>query len=120
MIMKHVPSGFHEALQLLFQAMSITGITSPSWLYGHTILLFKKRDPATLDNYRPITLDNALYILWTTCIVMLATDYVKSRKSSAPNKKALERTALARDLSHTSYSASKMPTHTTRASSFAT
>jgi hypothetical protein len=29
MILKHMPSGFHEALQLLFQAMPITGITPP-------------------------------------------------------------------------------------------
>ena len=39
MILKHMPPGFHEALQLLFQAMSITGITPPSWLHSHTILL---------------------------------------------------------------------------------
>ena len=29
MILKHMPLGFHEAFQLLFQAMSITGITPP-------------------------------------------------------------------------------------------
>ena len=60
--------------------MSITGITPPSWLHNHTIRLYKKGDPATLDNYRPITLASALYTLWTTCIVMLATNYVESRK----------------------------------------
>ncbi len=62
-ILKHMPPAFHEALQLLFQTMSITGITPPSWLHSHTILLYKKGDPATLDNYRPITLANALYKL---------------------------------------------------------
>jgi len=41
MILKHMPPGFHEALQLVFfQAMSITGITPPSWLHNHTILLY--------------------------------------------------------------------------------
>jgi hypothetical protein len=45
MILKHMPLGFHEALQLLFQAMSITGITPSSWLHSHTILLYKKRGP---------------------------------------------------------------------------
>ena len=86
MILKHMPSGFHEALQLLFHARSITGITSPSWLHIHTILLYKKRDPATLDNCRPITLANALYELWTTCIVILATGYVESRKIMSPEQ----------------------------------
>jgi hypothetical protein len=84
MILKHMPPRFHEALQLLFQAMSITGITPPSWLHIHTINLYKKGDPATLDNYRPITLANALYKLRTTCIVMMATDYVESRKIPSP------------------------------------
>ena len=30
---------------------------------SHTILLYKKRDPTRLDDYRPITLDSALYKL---------------------------------------------------------
>ena len=59
MVLKHMPAGFHEALQLLCQALSLTGITPPAWLHNHTILLYKKGDPATLDNYRPITLANA-------------------------------------------------------------
>jgi len=39
MILKQLPQEFHEALQLLFQVLSITGITPPSWLNNHTILL---------------------------------------------------------------------------------
>ena len=61
MILKHMPPGFHEALQLLLQVLSITGITSLSWLNNHTIFLYKKEDPATLDNCHPITLANASY-----------------------------------------------------------
>ena len=60
--------------------MATTWITPPSWLQSHTILLYKKGDPTRLDNYRPITLANALYELWTTCIVILAPDYIESRK----------------------------------------
>ena len=45
LILKHMPPAFHEALQLLFQTMYITGITSPSWLHSHTILLYKKATP---------------------------------------------------------------------------
>jgi hypothetical protein len=85
-IVKHMPPRVHEVLQLFFQAISITGITAPLWLRIHTILLYKKVDPATLDNYRPITLANAFYKLWTTCIVMLATDHVESRKILSPKQ----------------------------------
>jgi hypothetical protein len=87
LLLKHTPPAFHDALQLLFHAMSITGITPPSYLHiSHTILLYKKSDPVTLENYRPITLANALYKLWTTCIVMLASDYVESRKIPSPKQ----------------------------------
>ena len=37
-----------------------------------------------MDNYRPITLTNALYKLWTTCIVTLATEYIEARKILSP------------------------------------
>jgi len=43
--------------------------------------LIQKEESATLDNYHPITLANALYNLWTAYIVMIATDYIESQKS---------------------------------------
>jgi hypothetical protein len=86
LVLKHMPPAFHEALHLLFQALSETGITPPSWLQNHTILLYKKGDPTHLNNYRPITLANAIYKLWTTCIVILATDYIESRKILSPEQ----------------------------------
>ncbi len=79
-MLKHMPQQFYEALHLLFQALAITGITPLSWLQSHTILFYKKGDPAMLDNDRPITLANANYKLWTTCVTILATDYIESRK----------------------------------------
>jgi hypothetical protein len=88
LILKYTPPAFHDALQFLFLAMSIMGIAPPSWLHSHIILLYKKGDPATLENYRPITLANALYKLWTTCIVMLASDYVESRKMLSPEQES--------------------------------
>ena len=92
---------FHDALQLHFQAMSITGITPPSWLHSHTILLYNKGDPATLENYRPITLANALYNIWTTCIVMLASDYVESRKILSPEQEGFRANrSCARAITH--------------------
>ena len=86
MVLKHMPPAFYEAILLLFQAMAITGIAPPSWLQSHTILLYKKGDPNRLDNYRPINLANALYKLWNACIVILATDYIESRKILSPEQ----------------------------------
>jgi hypothetical protein len=74
LVLKHMPPTFHEPLHLLFQAQAITGFTSPSWLKSHTILLYKKEDPARLGSYHPIALANALYTLWITGIVTLETD----------------------------------------------
>jgi hypothetical protein len=88
-IFKQMPPAFHEALHLLFQSMAITGITLPSWLKSHTILLFKKGDSTRLDNYRAITLANVLYKLWITCIVTLAMEYIKARKILNPEEEGI-------------------------------
>ena len=84
LVLKHMTPVVHEALRLLFQALAETGITPPTWLQSNTILLYKKGDPTLLDNFRPITLANAIYRLWATCIVILATDYIESRKILSP------------------------------------
>ena len=42
-VLKHMPPVFHEAMNLLIQVMAITGITPPTWLQSHIILLLKKR-----------------------------------------------------------------------------
>jgi hypothetical protein len=63
MILEPLPPKFHEALRRIFQALSFTDITLSSWLNSHTIFFLKKGDLATLDNYRPITLANAIYKL---------------------------------------------------------
>ena len=113
MILKHMPSRFYEALQLLFQAMSITGITPPSWIHIHTILLYKKGDSAPLDNYRPITLANTLYKLWTTCIVMLATDYVENRKFLSPEQEGFRADrSCSRAITHLGLCIEDANTHT--------
>ena len=39
-----------------------------------------------MDNYRPITMANALYRLWTTCVVALSTDYIEARKILSPEQ----------------------------------
>ena len=77
---------FHEALHLLFQSFAITGITFPSWLKSHTILLSKNVYPTRLDNFHPIMLVNALGKLLTSCIVTLATDYIEACKILTPEQ----------------------------------
>ena len=43
LVLEHIPPSFHEAIHLLFQVLTITWITPPSWLLqSHTILLYKK------------------------------------------------------------------------------
>ena len=74
-----------------FKPWSLLGSTPPlSWLQSQTILLYKKVDPTRLDDYRPITLANALYKLWTTCIIILATDYIEYRKILSPEQEGFK------------------------------
>ena len=42
---KHMSPAFNEAIHLLIQGMAIRGITPPSWLQSHGILLYKKGGP---------------------------------------------------------------------------
>ena len=86
LILKHMFPTFHEALHLLFQSMAITGITSPSKLKKPRHSPLQKGDPPRLGNYRPITMANAIYKLWATCIVTLATDYIEARKILNPEQ----------------------------------
>ena len=88
MIMKHTFPGFHKVVKLVFQVLSITGITPPAWINSHTILLYKKGDPTTLYEYRPITPANAVYKLLTACIVVLATEYIESIKFLSPEQES--------------------------------
>jgi len=66
--------------------MAITGITLSSRLTSDTILLYKEGDPTRLDNYRLAMLANAIYELWTTCIVTLDTDNFEARKILSPDQ----------------------------------
>ena len=50
-ILNNMPTAFLDATLSLFQLMVVTGITPPDWLRTHTVLLYKKSDPLSLDNY---------------------------------------------------------------------
>ena len=54
-----------------------------------------------MDNYHPITLANTQYKLWTTCIVVLATDYIESRKNLSPEQEGFRADrSCARAITH--------------------
>ncbi len=54
-----------------------------------------------MDNYRPITLTNAIYKLWTTCIVILATDCIETRKILSPKQEGFRAdSSCARAVTH--------------------
>ncbi len=56
-----------------------------------------------MDNYRPITLANAIYKLWTICIVILATDYIESRNILSPKQEGFQADiSCARAVTHLS------------------
>jgi len=56
-----------------------------------------------MDNYRPITLANDLYNIWTTCIVALATDYIEARKIISPEHEGFRANrSYARAITHLS------------------
>ncbi len=92
--------------------MAITGFTPPSWLKSHTILLYKNGDPTKLDKYCSITLANALYKLWTTCIVTLATYYIEARKILSPDQEKLRADrSCSRAITHLSLCVEDAHTH---------
>jgi hypothetical protein len=85
-LIKHMSQEFHEAVFQLFQIMTITGRTPPKWLHSNTILIYKKNDMLDLTNYIPIALAFALYKLWTSCLNILASDFVEAHKVLSPEQ----------------------------------
>ncbi len=101
MLIKHMPQAFHDAVFQLFQTMAITGITPPNWLHSNTILLYGKNDPLDLTNYRPIALAFALCKLWTSCLSIIASDFVEAHKSLSPEQEGFKAHRSAQEPSPT-------------------
>ncbi|KZT17926.1 hypothetical protein NEOLEDRAFT_1033955, partial [Neolentinus lepideus HHB14362 ss-1] len=57
-----------EILTSVVNDIEINGIDSPDFAKGAMFLLFKKNDPTKIENYRPITLLNTDYKLYTKTI----------------------------------------------------
>src|SRR6202022_1464921 len=55
--------------------------TNPQyWKHSKTILLLKKDDPTHIANYRPISLANTIYKLYTSTLTSLLTSYGKKHR----------------------------------------
>jgi len=60
-----MPEAFHDAMHTLLVHVGNSCKPPISWKTSNTILLYKKGDPLTVKNYRPIALANTIYKLWT-------------------------------------------------------
>jgi len=70
--------------------MTIIGITPPNWLHSNTIMLYKKNYLLDLTNYRSIALALAHHILWTSCLNILASDFVEAYKVLSPQQEGFK------------------------------
>ncbi|KAK4518737.1 uncharacterized protein ATC70_008959 [Mucor velutinosus] len=63
LVMKFPP--FHDLIQLVYNEALKKGKFPPSWNESVMCLLYKKGDPAEMKNYRPLSLANSDYKLFT-------------------------------------------------------
>eukprot|EP00887_Chlorella_sp_A99_P007536 scaffold28.g7536.t1 len=57
--------------------MWLTGATPAAWKDSHTVMLYKKGDPADLGNYRPVGLALTIYKLWTALLTAVLSGYAE-------------------------------------------
>ncbi len=67
-VLKHLPEPTLTTIRLFLLVLWCAGRTPTMWKVSETILLYKKDDPHSAANYRPIGLTNAIYKLWTAMI----------------------------------------------------
>ncbi|KAK4521179.1 uncharacterized protein ATC70_013124 [Mucor velutinosus] len=63
LVMKFPP--FHDLIQLVYNEALKKGKSPPSWNESVMCLLYKKGDPTDMKNYRPLSLANSDYKLFT-------------------------------------------------------
>jgi hypothetical protein len=68
---------FHTMLFLFFSHCYKQKVIPQSWKTSNTILLYKKGNPSTLTNHRPIALANTIYKLFTSTLTTLLSAYGK-------------------------------------------
>lgn len=70
-IPKTMPPTFHNLLYHVFKYCCHTRQIPNFWKYTHTILLHKKRDHTLLPNFKPISIANTIYKLFTNTTTTL-------------------------------------------------
>jgi hypothetical protein len=76
-LLKFLTECMHAAIHQMFVSMWITGDTPTAWKCSHTVMLYKKGDPADPTNYRPIGLARTVYKLWTSLVTRVLSDYAE-------------------------------------------
>ena len=86
-----LPEAFHDAMHTLLLHVGKNGKTPISWKTSNTILLYKKGDPLTVKNYRPIALANTIYKLWTSIVTTLMSDFAEEHNILHEGKEGFRR-----------------------------
>jgi hypothetical protein len=74
-ILKQMPPKFHTLLFLFFSHCYKQQQIPASWKTSLTILLYKKGNPSSLTNHRPIALANTIYTLFTSTCTSIFSAY---------------------------------------------
>ena len=74
-ILKALPPQWQDLLFLFFKHCYKQRTIPHYWKHSKTILLHKKDDPTHIVNYRPITLANTIYKLYTSTLTTFLTNY---------------------------------------------
>jgi hypothetical protein len=70
-----MPTQFHDMLCLFFFHCYKQETIPSYWKHSNTVLLYKKGNPAQLNNQRPIALANTIYKLFTSTLTSLLSSY---------------------------------------------
>jgi hypothetical protein len=80
-VLRLLPTDCALLIHDLFTIMWATGCTPDDWKISKTTYIYKnKGDPAQLSSYRPITMANTIYKLWTAVINTCLQDFVEAHK----------------------------------------
>jgi hypothetical protein len=75
-----MPTQFHTLLYLFFRHCYKKRQIPASWKTSTTILLYKKINPTSLPNYRPIALANTIYKLFKSTLTTILSVYGKTHQ----------------------------------------
>ena len=67
--------------------MTVNDVTPIPRLQSYATLLYIKNNPLDLANYLPIALADIICNIWSSCLTILVTDYVKNTQYQAPSEK---------------------------------